>query len=66
LEKTWEEWNARTESLTQEMRARGMPRRRVVLDVDEINQYCKEHGLPNNGETRSKLAILKAEKEDLR
>ena len=64
LDKTWEEWNARVESLTKKISARGMPVIRVVLDVDEINQYCKEHGVPNNGETRSKLAILKGEEEE--
>lgn len=63
LEKTWEEWNVKVESLTEKMSARGIPFVRVVLDVDEINQYCKEHGVPNNGDTRSKLAILKGEEE---
>jgi len=64
LGKTWEEWNARVESLTKKISARGMPVIRVVLDVDEINQYCKEHGVPNNGETRSKLAIIKGEEQE--
>jgi len=63
LAKTWEEWNAGVEQLTKKMSARGIPFVRVVLDVDEINQYCEEHGVPNNGDTRSKLAILKGEEE---
>jgi hypothetical protein len=64
LEKTWEEWNARVESLTKKLSAHGIPFVRVVLDVDQINQYCKEHGVPNNGDTRSKLAIIKGEEEE--
>jgi len=63
LAKTWEEWNAGVEQLTEKMSARAIPFVRVVLDVDEINQYCGEHGVPNNGDTRSKLAILKGEEE---
>ena len=64
LEQTWEQWNAGVERLTEKLSAHGIPFRRVVLDVDEIIQYCKEHGVPNNGETRSTLARLKAEEEE--
>jgi hypothetical protein len=62
LDETWEKWNARIEQLIAGFEAKGLAYVCVQLDVEEIEQYCKEEGIPNDSKARSKLAILKAEK----
>jgi hypothetical protein len=60
-ERTWEEWNAGIEKLMAELESRSIPYVRVLLDVEEIEQFCEEQGIPNDAEARSKLALRKAE-----
>lgn len=61
LEDTWEEWNAGVEKLIAELERLGLPYIRIPLDVNEIVQYCEEHGIPNDGQARSQLAASKAQ-----
>ena len=61
LEDTWEEWNAGAEKLIRELEKRGIPWVRVPLDVEEINQFCEEEGIPNDGAARANLAARKAQ-----
>ena len=61
LEDTWEEWNAGLEKLITSLEARGISYLRVLLDVEEIEQFCEEQGIPNDAKARSILAIRKAE-----
>ena len=49
------------EKLTIELRAKGIPFVEVQLDVDEINQFYEEHGIPRDSAARARLAALKAE-----
>jgi hypothetical protein len=44
-----------------ELESRSIPYVRVLLDVEEIEQFCEEQGIPNDAEARSKLALRKAE-----
>jgi len=61
LETTWEEWNADVEKLVAELKERGISCVRVLLDVEEIKQYCEEQGIPNDGKARAALAARKAQ-----
>jgi hypothetical protein len=61
LEETWEEWNAGVEKLIAEFAARSIPCVRVLLDVEEIKQFCEEQGIPNDGKARAELAARKAQ-----
>jgi hypothetical protein len=61
LEDTWEEWNAGLEKLIARLEAGSIPYLRVLLDVEEIEQFCEEQGIPNDAKARSILAIRKAE-----
>jgi len=61
LEDTWEEWNACAEKLIRELEKRGIRSVRVPLDVEEINQFCEEEGIPNDSAARAKLAARKAQ-----
>jgi hypothetical protein len=57
LENSWEEWNARTEKLIAKLEAISIPCVRVPLQVEEIEQFCEEQGIPNDSTTRSSLAL---------
>jgi hypothetical protein len=61
LEDTWEQWNAGVEKLIAQFEARGILYVRVPLNIEEIEQFCEEQGIPNDGEARVNLAIRKAE-----
>jgi hypothetical protein len=61
LEPTWDEWNTTVEKLIAGLEAKSIPYVRVLLDVEEIKQFCKEQGIPNDGKARTNLAIHKAE-----
>jgi hypothetical protein len=61
MDETWEKWNAGVEKLIAGLEARSIPSVRVLLDVEEIEQFCKEQGIPNDAKARSNLAIRKAE-----
>jgi hypothetical protein len=63
LEETWEEWNTGLEKLVAKLEAGGILYVRVLLDVEEIQRFCQEQGIPNDSTARSKLALSKA-KED--
>lgn len=55
LHDTWEEWNAQGVQIIADFKSRGIPYVQIPVDVDELNQYCKAQGVPNNSETRCKF-----------
>jgi len=61
MDETWENWNVRIEKLIAGLEARSIPYVRVLLDVDEIKQFCEEQGIPNDAKARSNWAIRKGE-----
>jgi hypothetical protein len=61
MDETWEKWNAGIEEVIASLESRGHAYVCVQLDVEEIEEYCKEQGVPNDSKARSALAILKAE-----
>jgi len=61
MDETWEKWNAGIEELIAGLEARSIPYVRVLLDIEEIEQFCEEQGIPNDAKARSNLAIRKAE-----
>lgn len=63
LSATWEEWKAGVEKIMADLEARGVRCRRVLLDIEEIKQYCQEQGIPNNGAARASLAARKPQKD---
>ncbi|MBW0000606.1 MAG: hypothetical protein JO015_16025 [Verrucomicrobia bacterium] len=60
---TWEEWYANLQEVTAELEARGARCRPVLLDIEEIKQYCREQGVPNNGAARASLAARRAQQD---
>ena len=55
------QFQAEIEKLVASLEARGISYLRVLLDVEEIEQFCEEQGIPNDAKARSILAIRKAE-----
>ncbi|HSZ75947.1 MAG TPA: hypothetical protein VK775_00965 [Chthoniobacterales bacterium] len=62
MDETWEKWNAGIEEVIANVESQGHAYVCVQLDVEEIEEYCKEQGVPNDSKARSALAILKAER----
>ncbi|HYZ74036.1 MAG TPA: hypothetical protein VE641_13215 [Chthoniobacterales bacterium] len=60
LESSWQQWNTSLQKLIADLEARNIHYVLVELDVDEINDFCRREGIPNNGQARSRLASLKA------
>jgi hypothetical protein len=62
MDETWEEWNEGIEEVIANLESQGHAYICVQLDVEEIEQYCQEKGVPNDSKARSALAILKAQR----
>jgi hypothetical protein len=56
LEATWQEWYQVLQDTRQKMAALGMYLTDVIVDVDELETYCQQHGLPNTSSTRAEYA----------
>ena len=52
---SWDGWNGQAEKLKQELTNKGFNVAYVVVDLDELTQYCKHHKIKNNGEARSQF-----------
>jgi hypothetical protein len=53
LESTWEEWRENADKLIGRLKSGGADITEVLIDVNDLNEYCQIHNLPNNAETRS-------------
>jgi hypothetical protein len=62
MDETWEKWNEGIEKVIANLESQGHTYVCVQLDVQEIEEYCKEQGVPNDSKARSALAILKTER----
>jgi hypothetical protein len=62
MDETWEKWNEGIEEVIANVESQGHAYVCVRLDVEEIEEYCKDQCVPNNSKARSALAILKAER----
>lgn len=56
LETTWQEWYQVLQDTRQKMAALGMYLIDVIVDVDELQAYCQQRGLPNTSSTRAEYA----------
>jgi hypothetical protein len=59
IDKTWEQWNAEGEEFIAELEARRIQYVQIPVDLDELNQYCKEQGIPNDPTARCKFVRFK-------
>ncbi|HEY4385257.1 MAG TPA: hypothetical protein VGN34_12405 [Ktedonobacteraceae bacterium] len=56
LETTWQEWYQVLQDTRQKMMALGMYLIDVTVDLDELEAYCQQRGLPNTSSTRAEYA----------
>ncbi|HTK07315.1 MAG TPA: hypothetical protein VL485_09105 [Ktedonobacteraceae bacterium] len=56
LETTWQEWYQVLQDTRQKMMALGMYLIDVTVDLDELEAYCQQRGLPNTSGTRAEYA----------
>lgn len=61
LDDTYEDWRKNVENFKKFMRESGVTTIYVELTVAEIEAFCLEHDLENNGATRARLVSEKAE-----
>ena len=56
---TWQEWYKAFEKLANDLSGQGFVIKRVIVDLDELNNYCKIQGIKNDGKARSKFIMTK-------
>ncbi len=56
---SWEEWHKAYEKAKKSIEAEGLVVNQVIVDIDELDKYCKVRGIKNDGKARSKYIIGK-------
>ena len=56
LENTYFEWEAKSNERIPQFEKEGMYLEKMIIDVDELVQWCKSEGIPINGEARAAFA----------
>ena len=54
---TWEEWHHIYERSKKDLLAEGFIVKEQKVDLDELVEYCKNHGMKNDGKARSQFVI---------
>jgi len=55
MDATWEEWKKSKENAIKQFQIMGIQTVDVLIKSKELVHYCRRHGLPNTGETRSRF-----------
>jgi hypothetical protein len=53
LDDSYEDWQHNAERTERELTRRGVQLRRVAIDVDALVAWCRQRGMPINGEARA-------------
>lgn len=56
MHETWEEWHEAFLNTKKKLILNGFIVRDVVIDIDELNEYCRNKGIKNDGKARSMFA----------
>jgi len=56
---TWEEWHKEYNKAKKNLRSEGFVVTEIVVDIDELQNYCKVRGIKNNGKARSGFVVDK-------
>lgn len=56
---TWHDWHEEYERTKRIMKTQGFNVEEVVVDLDELKEYCATQGIKNNGEARSRFVQQK-------
>lgn len=55
MHETWEEWHKTYFKLKKKLKSQGFTVKDFVVDIDELNNYCKLRGIKNDGRARSQF-----------
>jgi hypothetical protein len=61
LDDTWEDWNNQGKEIIALLEEKHIQHVQIPVDVDELNQYCKEQGIPNDSRARQDFLGVKHE-----
>jgi hypothetical protein len=53
MHSSWKEWNKAYRKLKKQLTSQGYTVKDVVVNIDELEIYCKIRGIENNGKARS-------------
>jgi hypothetical protein len=56
MHETWEEWHEAYSNAKKELILKGFSVKDVIIDIDELKEYCREKGIKNDGNARSMYA----------
>jgi len=59
LEDTWFEWNDGIHKLEDLFRQKGVVYEEILIDLDELIQYCRREELKIDAESRSRFTVKK-------
>ncbi len=56
MHETWEEWHEAFLNTKKELILNGFIIKEVIIDIDELKEYCRKKGIKNDGKARSTFA----------
>lgn len=59
MHETWEEWHRAYTKTKMELISKGFAVNDFVVNIDELNYYCKIRGIKNDGSARSRFVSNK-------
>ena len=59
LEDTWFEWNDSVHKFENDLQQRGIKYEKILIDLNELIEYCKRQGLRIDGRSRSRFTAVK-------
>jgi hypothetical protein len=59
MQNKWEEWHADYLKTKTTLILHGFTVKDVIVDINELKDYCKERGIKNDGSARSQFVIGK-------
>jgi hypothetical protein len=63
LEESYEEWLSIATKTLGELQAQGMEIEKVEIDINELQAYCNDRGMPVNAKSRSEFVTDKLRKQ---
>lgn len=63
LEATWEEWQAVKDQQVARLRSSGFQVHEVAVDVDGLEEYCRQRGVANDSAARAEYAVYRMQRQ---
>ncbi len=53
MHENWKEWNKSFLKTKKELETLGFKVREIIIDINELNDYCRKQNISNTGQSRS-------------